>query len=141
MGCGEEDGSFFLLNNIQPDSFNTTHMILQQMDRGDIDFILHLGDISYARGFSSVVSQVCCSIPHLMADSKQLCMIPFPFSMQWDIFFNQIEPIATRVPYMVAMGNFERNTPPLPKLYVQKLTFLVCYSFLTLTTAMQLLLT
>jgi hypothetical protein len=37
--------------------------------------------------------------------------------MQWDIFFNQIEPIATRVPYMVAMGNFERNTPPLPKLY------------------------
>ena len=59
MGCGEEDGSFFLLNNIQPDSFNTTHMILQEMDRGDIDFILHLGDISYARGFSAVVSEIC----------------------------------------------------------------------------------
>ena len=59
MGCGEEDGSFFLLNNIQPDSFNTTHMILQEMNRGDIDFILHLGDISYARGFSAVVSEIC----------------------------------------------------------------------------------
>ena len=56
MGCWEEDGSVFLLNNIQPDSFNTTHMILKQMDRGNIDFILHLGDLSYARGFSSVVS-------------------------------------------------------------------------------------
>lgn len=56
MGCAEEDGSVFLLNNIQPDSFNTTHMILKQMDRGSVDFVLHLGDISYARGFSSVVS-------------------------------------------------------------------------------------
>lgn len=55
MGCGEEDGSFFLLNNIQPESFNTTHMILQQMGRGNVDFILHLGDLSYARGFSAVV--------------------------------------------------------------------------------------
>lgn len=64
MGCGEEDGSFFLLNNIQPDSFNTTHMILQEMDRGDIDFILHLGDISYARGFSAVVSETCMLSVH-----------------------------------------------------------------------------
>lgn len=66
MGCGEEDGSFFLLNNIQPDSFNTTHMILQQMDRGNVDFILHLGDISYARGFSSVVSG---SVGTMLADT------------------------------------------------------------------------
>lgn len=49
--------------------------------------------------------------------------------MQWDIFFNQIEPIATRVPYMVAMGNFERNTPPLPKLYANhKLILIVILS-------------
>lgn len=60
MGCGEEDGSFFLLNSIQPDSFNTTHMILQEMDHGSVDFILHLGDISYARGFSSVVRESAC---------------------------------------------------------------------------------
>lgn len=62
MGCGEEDGSFFLLNSIQPDSFNTTHLILQQMDHGNVDFILHLGDISYARGFSSVVSHAFMKI-------------------------------------------------------------------------------
>ena len=60
MGCGEEDGSIFFLNSIQPDSFNTTHMILKEMDRGRVDFILHLGDISYARGFSSVVSYYSC---------------------------------------------------------------------------------
>ena len=54
MGCGEEDGSFFLVEDIQPDSFNTTRMIEEQID--DIDFVLHIGDISYARGFSAVVS-------------------------------------------------------------------------------------
>ena len=54
MGCNEEDGSFFLVEDIQPDSFNTTRMIEEQID--DIDFVLHIGDISYARGFSAVVS-------------------------------------------------------------------------------------
>lgn len=54
MGCGEEDGSFFLVEDIQPDSFNTTKMIEKQLDK--IDFVLHIGDISYARGFSAVVS-------------------------------------------------------------------------------------
>ena len=63
MGCGEEDDSFFLVEDIQPDSFNTTKMIEEQLD--DIDFVLHIGDISYARGFSSVVSHgvsctTCC---------------------------------------------------------------------------------
>ena len=53
MGCGEEDGSFFLVEDIQPDSFNTTKMIEKQLDK--IDFVLHIGDISYARGFSAVV--------------------------------------------------------------------------------------
>ena len=54
MGCGEEDGSFFMVEDIQPDSFNTTRMIMEQIE--NIDFVLHIGDISYARGFSAVVS-------------------------------------------------------------------------------------
>ena len=55
MGCGMEDGSFFLVEDIQPESFNTTRMIENMVD--DIDLVLHIGDISYARGFSSVVSE------------------------------------------------------------------------------------
>ena len=53
MGCGEEDESFFIVEDIQPESFNTTRMIEEQIDK--IDFVLHIGDISYARGFSAVV--------------------------------------------------------------------------------------
>lgn len=48
------DGSFFLVEDIQPDSLNTTRMVENMVD--EIDFVLHIGDISYARGFSSVVS-------------------------------------------------------------------------------------
>ncbi|DAZ94411.1 TPA: LOW QUALITY PROTEIN: hypothetical protein N0F65_003440 [Lagenidium giganteum] len=42
-------------------------------------FLLHFGDISYARGEGSV----------------------------WDKFFHIIEPYATRIPYMVSIGNHE----------------------------------
>ena len=54
MGCGEEDDSFFIKEDIQPDSMNTTDMIYSMID--DIDFVFHIGDMSYARGFSAVVS-------------------------------------------------------------------------------------
>ena len=30
---------------------------------------------------------------------------------QWDEFFDQKQPIATRVPYMVCIGNHERDFP------------------------------
>ena len=43
-----------MVEDIQPDSFNTTRMIRKQIE--NIDFVLHIGDISYARGFSAVVS-------------------------------------------------------------------------------------
>ena len=106
MGCGEEDGSFFLVEDIQPDSFNTTRMIEEQIN--DTDFVLHIGDISYARGFSAVVSR---SLYYELAVNDELMILPAFVFTQWDIFFNQIEPIATRVPYMVCIGNHERNAP------------------------------
>ena len=56
MGCGEEDDSLFLVEDIQPHSFDTTDLIQEMLD--DIDFVLHIGDVSYARGFSAVVSIV-----------------------------------------------------------------------------------
>ncbi|XP_023732495.1 probable inactive purple acid phosphatase 2 [Lactuca sativa] len=48
--------------------------------------ISHIGDISYARGYSWI----------------------------WDHFFNQIEPVASKVPYHVCIGNHEYDWPMQP---------------------------
>ncbi|KAL0385989.1 UNVERIFIED_CONTAM: putative inactive purple acid phosphatase 2 [Sesamum radiatum] len=48
--------------------------------------ISHIGDISYARGYSWL----------------------------WDNFFNQIEPVASKVPYHVCIGNHEYDWPLQP---------------------------
>lgn len=56
MGCGEQDGSFYIKEDIQPDSLNTTTLISKMVD--DISFVFHIGDMSYARGFSAVVSDI-----------------------------------------------------------------------------------
>ncbi|CAF2765085.1 unnamed protein product [Rotaria sp. Silwood2] len=53
--------------------------ILAQVLSGRIAFVLHLGDISYAIGTGT----------------------------QWDAFMSQMEPITSRVPYMIAIGNHE----------------------------------
>ncbi|CAM8881374.1 unnamed protein product [Rhodiola kirilowii] len=49
-------------------------------------FVSHIGDISYARGYLWI----------------------------WDEFFNQIEPIASQVPYHVCIGNHEYDWPLQP---------------------------
>lgn len=49
-------------------------------------FVSHIGDISYARGYLWV----------------------------WDHFFNQIEPVASKVPYHVCIGNHEYDWPAQP---------------------------
>ena len=33
------------------------------------------------------------------------------YSSQWDVFFDQVEPLVTRMPYMTTIGNHERNWP------------------------------
>ncbi|KAK3042340.1 hypothetical protein RJ639_002386 [Escallonia herrerae] len=48
--------------------------------------VSHIGDISYARGYSWI----------------------------WDNFFNQIEPVASQVPYHVCIGNHEYDWPLQP---------------------------
>lgn len=53
--------------------------LLSAVDSGEIQLVIHSGDIGYADGFQ----------PH------------------WDDFFNKIQPIASRVPYMVTPGNHE----------------------------------
>ncbi|KAJ6688359.1 PURPLE ACID PHOSPHATASE-RELATED [Salix koriyanagi] len=68
-------------NNYQPGSLNTTDQLIKDLDA--IDIVFHIGDITYANGYIS----------------------------QWDQFTSQIEPIASTVPYMIASGNHERDSP------------------------------
>lgn len=72
----------------QDESLATVKWILHDIEAlGDKSaFISHIGDISYARGYSWV----------------------------WDHFFSQIEPIAANTPYHVCIGNHEYDWPSQP---------------------------
>ncbi|PON79646.1 Acid phosphatase [Parasponia andersonii] len=72
----------------QDESISTVKWILRDIEAlGDKPaFVSHIGDISYARGYSWI----------------------------WDQFFNQIEPVASKVPYHVCIGNHEYNWPLQP---------------------------
>ncbi|XP_012854039.1 PREDICTED: probable inactive purple acid phosphatase 1 [Erythranthe guttata] len=68
-------------NNFQRGSLNTTKQLIDDLKNYDIVF--HIGDICYANGYLS----------------------------QWDQFTSQVEPISSRVPYMIASGNHKRDWP------------------------------
>lgn len=72
----------------QDESQSTVKWILRDLKalENKAVFISHIGDISYARGFSWI----------------------------WDEFFNQIEPIAASTPYHVCIGNHEYDWPNQP---------------------------
>ena len=78
---------------------NTSRLIMQEVSKTDL--ILHIGDISYARGYAGVVSVLLTFV-----SSLSTLLIS-----QWDEFFNEISPIAMRIPYMVCIGNHERDFP------------------------------
>jgi len=63
----------------QPFAQPVSDAMVKTVQRGGIDLALHIGDISYARGHAWI----------------------------WDVFFAEIAPIATRIPYMVSIGNHE----------------------------------
>ncbi|CAN1813794.1 Probable inactive purple acid phosphatase 27 [Linum perenne] len=65
---------------IQPGSLAVVKALTKEVDSGNVDSIFHLGDISYATGFL----------------------------VEWDYFLHLITPIASKVPYMTAIGNHER---------------------------------
>ncbi|KAF0929607.1 hypothetical protein E2562_022976 [Oryza meyeriana var. granulata] len=70
------------------ESLSTVRWILRDLEvLGDkAAFISHIGDISYAKGYAWL----------------------------WDHFFEQIEPIASRTPYHVCIGNHEYDWPSQP---------------------------
>ncbi|XP_027347832.1 probable inactive purple acid phosphatase 9 [Abrus precatorius] len=72
----------------QEESISTMKWILRDVEAlGEKPaFVSHIGDISYARGYAWL----------------------------WDHFFTQIEPVSTKVPYHVCIGNHEYNWPLQP---------------------------
>ena len=60
-------------------SDDTIRRLADMVDAGTLDVVVHSGDISYADGFET----------------------------HWDVFFNKVQSIAARVPYMTTAGNHE----------------------------------
>ena len=52
MGCGEIDGSY--REQLYNPSINTTDRMMEELYR--TDFVMHIGDMSYAQGYAAIVS-------------------------------------------------------------------------------------
>jgi len=97
LGVAEADGSSLVAGNpagsaYQPDSYfnmlpslNNTRRMSADVDGGRT-LVLHNGDLSYAMGYVAM----------------------------WDTFGAMLQPAASRVPWMVAVGNHEHNFPGNP---------------------------
>ncbi|GAB2298933.1 hypothetical protein Dimus_033009 [Dionaea muscipula] len=79
MGKAPLDSS--IEHYIQPGSISVIQAITAEVVTGNVDTIFHIGDISYATGFL----------------------------VEWDYFLHLIAPVASRVSYMTAIGNHERD--------------------------------
>ncbi|XP_038688892.1 probable inactive purple acid phosphatase 27 [Tripterygium wilfordii] len=66
---------------IQPGSVSVVKAMIDEVNTGKFDSIFHIGDISYATGFL----------------------------VEWDYFLHLITPLASRLSYMTAIGNHERD--------------------------------
>ncbi|XP_061995360.1 probable inactive purple acid phosphatase 27 [Rosa rugosa] len=79
MGKAPRDSS--VEHYIQPGSLSVIEAVTDEINSGNVDSVFHIGDISYATGFL----------------------------VEWDFFLYQINPVASRVSYMTAIGNHERD--------------------------------
>lgn len=91
MGNTNEDGSlqhsWDYSNHGEENSINTTRRIESEVNGTDytlpLSLVLHIGDISYAVGYMA----------------------------EWDNFLAQVQPVASVVPWMTAIGNHEMGGP------------------------------
>jgi len=67
-----------------PAGFLVTDQMVYDNNKNRFDMILHVGDIAYA-------GVDCCD----------------EFEVIWDIWFNQVQPLTSLVPYMTTVGNHE----------------------------------
>ncbi|KAL5543670.1 hypothetical protein UlMin_007454 [Ulmus minor] len=79
MGKAPRDAA--LEHYIQPGSISVVEAMAKEIETRNVDSIFHIGDISYATGFL----------------------------VEWDYFLQLIAPVASRVSYMTAIGNHERD--------------------------------
>ncbi|KAK9058057.1 hypothetical protein SSX86_022897 [Deinandra increscens subsp. villosa] len=79
MGKAPHDAS--VEHYIQPGSIAVIRAMADEVSSGKADSIFHIGDISYATGFL----------------------------VEWDFFLHLISPVASRLSYMTAIGNHERD--------------------------------
>ncbi|KAK8950263.1 putative inactive purple acid phosphatase 24 [Platanthera guangdongensis] len=88
MGKAPLDKS--LEHYIQPGSRSVIEAVGDEVAEGNIDSILHIGDISYATGFM----------------------------VEWDFFLSMVTPaVAGKIAYMTAVGNHERDYPDSGSVY------------------------
>lgn len=66
---------------LEPDAYQTAAGMLSLVNQG-YTMVLHSGDLSYATGYEA----------------------------KWDHWLTQMDPVMSRVPYMVSMGNHERDS-------------------------------
>lgn len=66
---------------IQPGALSVIKAIANDVNSNNVNSVFHIGDISYATGFLA----------------------------EWDFFLHLIKPVASRVSYMTAIGNHERD--------------------------------
>ncbi|KAJ0957147.1 putative phosphodiesterase I [Helianthus annuus] len=79
MGKAPRDAS--VEHYIQPGSIMVVQAMADEVSSGNADSIFHIGDISYATGFL----------------------------VEWDFFLHLISPVASKLSYMTAIGNHERD--------------------------------
>lgn len=91
LGQAEEDGSMEASDMLQ--SRGTVARMAADAAADDrYGLLVHNGDISYARGFGAL----------------------------WDVYFDQLGPLARTVPYMTTIGNHERDWPGSGDRFVQQ---------------------
>ncbi|XP_052172070.1 nucleotide pyrophosphatase/phosphodiesterase-like [Diospyros lotus] len=88
MGKAPRDAS--AEHYIQPGSLSVMKAMADEVASGNVDSIFHIGDISYATGFL----------------------------VEWDFFLHLISPVASKVSYMTAIGNHERDYADSGSVYV-----------------------
>lgn len=81
LGQVEIDGSMEISQ--MDASLATTNALAWEISNNGAQLLIHNGDVSYARGYSS----------------------------QWDVYWNQLGPAVRAVPYMTVPGNHERDWP------------------------------
>eukprot|EP00731_Ephydatia_muelleri_P012018 Em0006g912a len=78
MGCAEMDDSY-MVQTVRA-SLNTTKRIKEQLDK--IEFVIQIGDISYAMGYSSLVITTTLDLEESVAFLTELrFQMPTPASL------------------------------------------------------------